>query len=107
MFLLLVINAMSFELPEVINLRQEDCDVYIGRGSRWGNPFVVGEHGTRDNVILKYEKYLMDKIQSGEITKQSLKSLSGKTLGCYCKPDKCHGDVIVKLFKETFIDDKL
>ena len=42
----------------VVNVRKEGHDVYIGRGSMWGNPFRIGPDGTRIEVIKKYEKYL-------------------------------------------------
>ena len=38
----------------VVNLRKERFDVYIGRGSKWGNPFRIGADGDRVEVIRKY-----------------------------------------------------
>lgn len=67
-------------------------DVYIGRGSIWGNPFVIGKDGTREEVIEKYEEYL---VNSPELLSK-LPELRGKTLACFCKPQKCHGDIIAK-----------
>ena len=81
---------------------KEPYDVYIGRrttqlpGSIWGNPYVIGRDGTRDEVIEKYRKYILDK---PEILSQ-LETLRGKTLGCWCKPQACHGDVLVELLGE-------
>ena len=79
----------------VVNLYHEGYDVYIGRGSKWGNPFIVGVHGNRGDVIKKYRQWigenpsLLNCIRRGE--------LDGKVLGCYCKPKPCHGDVLVEL----------
>lgn len=78
----------------VVNKYKEEYDVYIGRGSKWGNPFVIGKDGDRDEVIRKYRAYLWEQIKEGNITYKELINLNGKVLGCYCKPKACHGDVI-------------
>lgn len=80
---------------KVVNKYKESYDVYIGRGSKWGNPFVVGKDGTREEVIKKYHKWILG--QFGLMA--SLYQLKGKTLGCFCKPKDCHGDVLVELIK--------
>ena len=71
-------------------------DVYIGRGSKWGNPFRIGVHGDREGVIRKYENYLL---KSPELMR-ALPELAGKVLGCWCKPRACHGDVLVKYIRK-------
>jgi hypothetical protein len=76
----------------VVNLKKEPYDVYIGRGSKWGNPFKIGRDGNRKEVIEKYENYLLN---SPELMRD-LQELKGKRLGCYCKPLPCHGDILVK-----------
>lgn len=68
--------------------------VYIGRGSKWGNPFVMGTHGDRDSVCTQYEQHLNAQVLNGEVTKQELASLHGKDLVCYCAPLNCHGHVL-------------
>lgn len=81
----------------VVNKYKEEYDVYIGRGSVWGNPFPIIEgKQSREDVIQMYRKYLWEKIKKGEITFDQLLSLKGKRLGCFCKPKACHGDVLVK-----------
>ncbi len=92
---------MSSKLIRVVNLKAEPYDVYIGRSgrglvSKWGNPFRIGEHGDRKAVIAKYRVHLQDQISEGKITQADLLSLKGKTLGCFCKPQPCHGDVIAE-----------
>lgn len=70
-------------------------DVYIGRGTPWGNPYAIGENGqTRDEVINKFKKYFISEIISNDEKRKDLLSLRGSTLGCHCKPLACHGDVI-------------
>ena len=80
----------------VVNKYKEEYDIYIGRGSKWGNPYVIGEHGTREDVIDTFRIYLWEQMKSGRITKEDLLELDGKRLGCFSKPQACHGDVIAK-----------
>lgn len=80
---------------QVVNLRLQDSDVYIGRGSKWGNPFIVGQDGTRDEVISKYKKWILTQPE----LLGSLYELKGKKLGCFCVPKNCHGDVLVELIE--------
>lgn len=75
----------------VVHCRREPYDVYIGRPSKWGNPFVIGPDGTREQVIEKYRQYLLT---SPELL-AALPALRGKILGCWCSPNPCHGDVLV------------
>lgn len=78
----------------VVNKYKDSYDVYIGRGSFWGNPFIIGKDGDREDVIKKYRQHLWKQIQKGDVTKEMLLELRGKRLGCFCKPKACHGDVI-------------
>lgn len=84
----------------VVNKREQKFDVYIGRGSIWGNPFKMASEADRKRVIIEYEKWLRSK---PELLKQ-LHELKGKRLGCFCKPKACHGDVLVG-FVEQMNDD--
>lgn len=71
----------------------DDYDVYIGRPSKWGNPFKIGPNGTRKQVIQKYRVWIMSQLHLLD----DLHELRGKQLGCYCKPQACHGDVLAEL----------
>ena len=71
----------------------EHYDVYIGRPSKWGNPFRIGADGTRRDVIAKYRSWIA---QRPDLL-ASLHELKGKRLGCFCKPQPCHGDVLAEL----------
>lgn len=73
--------------------RGDEYDVYIGRPSKWGNPFVIGRDGTRAEVIEKYEAWLLDQPD----LLAALPELRGKRLGCFCAPLPCHGDVLARL----------
>lgn len=76
----------------VVHCKKEPYDVYIGRGSKWGNPFIIGKDGSREEVIRKYAEYLANK----EELLTALDELDGKVLGCYCTPQACHGDVLIR-----------
>lgn len=68
--------------------------VYIGRPSKYGNPYVVGVDGTRTEVIALYREYLGN---NPRLVAEFKKKLKGKVLVCWCKPRACHGDVIAEL----------
>ena len=86
-------------MTEVVNKRDRLYDVYIGRGSIWGNPFTVEKYG-RNGCIDKYENYIRDKLRNNPELWQELQKLEGKVLGCFCKPKRCHGDILVKILEE-------
>jgi hypothetical protein len=77
----------------VVHCKKAPYDVYIGRPSKWGNPFALGEHGNRQQVIEKYRKWVLDQPE----LMAALPELRGKVLGCWCAPLPCHGDVLVEL----------
>lgn len=68
--------------------------IYIGRGSRWGNPYVIGKHGNRDEVCDQHEEYLASQIDSGTVSLNDLAQLHGKNLVCFCTPARCHGHTL-------------
>lgn len=68
--------------------------VYIGRPSKWGNPFVIGKDGTREEVIAKYKGWLFARPETLSQIKQEL---AGKNLACFCAPKPCHGDILLAL----------
>ena len=70
------------------------------KGSNFCNPFVVGKHGTREEVISKYKTYIEARIKSEPQLEEELKSLKGKKLGCWCHPEACHGDVLLEILKK-------
>lgn len=68
--------------------------VYIGRPSKWGNPFVIGRDGDRAQVVAKYREYLLANHNALVSVRAELR---GCTLGCYCAPLACHGDVLAEI----------
>lgn len=83
-------------MTRIVNCKKEPYDVYIGRPSKWGNPYVIGKDGTRDEVIQKYEEH----VRSSKILMRALPSLDGKVLGCWCGSKRCHGEVLIKILEE-------
>lgn len=82
-------------MPRVWNKKSETPPrdaVYIGRPSKWGNPFPIGPNCTRAQSIAKYEQYLLN---SPELL-AALPELKGKDVVCFCAPLPCHGDVLIK-----------
>lgn len=68
--------------------------IYIGRGSKWGNPFVMGKDGNRDQVITAHKEWLWGQIDQGAVSLEDLAALKGKDLVCFCAPLPCHGDTL-------------
>lgn len=77
----------------VVHCKRDRYDVYIGRPSKWGNPFPLDGEDSRDRVIAQYERWLLTQ---PELT-ASIGELRGKVLGCWCAPRPCHGDVLARL----------
>jgi hypothetical protein len=68
--------------------------VYIGRGSLFGNPFVIGKDGDRNEVCDKFEQMLLANQDLIQTVKSKLK---GKDLVCFCSPQRCHGDTLLRI----------
>lgn len=82
------------------------CDVYIGRSFKgftnegWGNPYRVTSERPVEQVVRLYEEYIRGKPE----LMARLPELVGKRLGCWCAPDPCHGNVLVKLVSEMSLE---
>jgi hypothetical protein len=86
---------MSHKL--VVHCRREPYDVYVGRPSKWGNPFMLQQPvdlKQRRMVIAAYRSWLNGHPQLIEDAK---KELRGKVLGCWCAPNLCHGEVLAEI----------
>lgn len=79
-------------LTTVVHI-SDNPDVIIDRSSKWGNPFITGIDGTREEVIAKHAEWIYTK---PELLKAIKLELKGKRLGCWCKPNRptCHGDIL-------------
>lgn len=86
-------------MTKVVHCKKEKYDVYIGRPSKWGNPYNIGKDGTRKEVIEKYRKYIL----SNKELLNSLHELEGQILGCWCSPKSCHGDILIELINNKLM----
>jgi Domain of unknown function (DUF4326) len=83
-------------MPKVFNKRAIGIPtgaIYIGRGSKWGNPFRIGKDGDRATVIVKHEAWLRDQ----HYLLRAIGELRGEDLVCFCAPAPCHGDLLLRL----------
>jgi hypothetical protein len=82
-------------MPRVLNKHAVGVPsgaVYIGRGSKWGNPFVIGRDGDRDEVCDKYALWIL---QQPDLMR-CIGELEGRDLVCFCAPKRCHGDILLR-----------
>ena len=91
------VDDLKEGMARVLHLRNAPPDaIRIDRRTRWGNPFVIGKDGTREEVIEKYRDHLWSQIRTGKLSLDDLAGLHGKDLACHCAPQPCHGDVLSK-----------
>jgi hypothetical protein len=69
--------------------------VYVGRGTPWGNPFVIGKDGDRDEVCDRFEREVLPALDVGPLV--------GKDLVCWCAPKRCHADALLRAAQGTLI----
>lgn len=89
------VNTMSHLMTYA---RDNDLLVMVDRSSKWGNPFVLGDDGDREEVCEKYANHylpLKNTLQS------MLPGLRGKALGCHCAPKQCHGHELARLANDS------
>lgn len=87
-------------MTELVNLHEHDRDgvTLIDRSTKFGNPYRIKQDGgdyTRHESVEKYREWFYNKIENDPDFKQAVEDLEGETLGCWCTPKACHGDVIV------------
>lgn len=85
----------------VVNVRRNSSDIFVGRPSMFGNPFIIDVHGNREEVLEKFAPYFYERLASDDNFKKRVLALRGRVLGCYCKPPEgfngrllCHGQII-------------
>jgi hypothetical protein len=95
-------------------IKNKDENVYIGRkgvvfidgvryplnDSIWANPYKITDIMSRDKVLELYKTYIKEKLQKDNNLVKELLQLKGKKLGCWCKPECCHGDIIIEMIKK-------
>jgi hypothetical protein len=91
---------MEMTMCQVLNKHRAGIpagSVYIGRGGKWGNPFRIGVDGDRATVIARHEAWL----RTQRDLLGALDELRGKDLVCFCAPQPCHGDLLLRLANAT------
>lgn len=98
------------DAPKVWNKRDPNVPegaVYVGRPTKWGNPFVIGSKAdpedpcsfgrTRLEVVQAYRDYLRYVTSGIELGFDAKRELRGKHLVCWCAPKPCHADVLLEI----------
>lgn len=99
----------------IVNINEKPkpyFDIYIGRAGHgeigeWGNPVIMHKkcpmcglkHHTRGSTLPCYNQYLWNSVVKDPSLANKIRALRGKILGCFCKPDHCHGDVLLKVIE--------
>ena len=90
----------------VVHNQKDEYDVYIGRPSKWGNPYTHKQSKSKADIVVptrreaieKYREYIL--FGDGKHLLDDLHELKDKTLGCWCKPKSCHGDILKELVEK-------
>jgi hypothetical protein len=97
-------------MTRIVHCKKDKYDVYIGRPSKWGNPFshkdgTLAEFkvNSRKEAIEKYKEYILN----NPYLLSDLIELKDKTLGCWCKPLSCHGDILIELINLYYPESPL
>ena len=88
-------------MTQVVHCQRSPYDVYIGRPSKWGNPFPLEDENDRCEVIEKYRAWILKQPE----LMAALNELEDKVLGCWCAPKPCHGDVLIELLYRRHYED--
>lgn len=105
-------------MDRIVNIHhKKPYDVYIGRskngGMHYGNPFThldvkdTIKVGSRSDAVMAFKRWLSgsDHNEVEPARRQwileNIPSLKGKTLGCFCFPQLCHGDILALLAEGT------
>lgn len=105
---------MMIVKSRVVHCKKEKYNVYIGRPSKWGNPFTHWPDGEtlakyvvedREAAVNAYREWITN--GDGKHLLNDLHELrGGKILGCWCKPQACHGDVLLELLDKLTPQNK-
>jgi len=94
-------------MNKVVHCKKEQYDVYIGRPSKWGNPFThISDKSTKAEFVVSDREIAVESYREwiengdGKHLLNDLHELKDKILGCWCSPKQCHGDVLMELIKK-------
>lgn len=74
--------------------------VYVGRPTKWGNPYVVGKDGTQSECVKLYATWIKLSAQQG-LREEAKAVLRGKDLVCWCYPKPCHAEVLLQIANQV------
>ena len=86
-------------MPQVFNLRHKKCpddSVRVDRSTPYGNPFIIGKDGDREQVCLMFSIWIRHPDQTALREKGKLE-LKGKDLCCWCAPERCHASTWIEI----------
>jgi len=106
----------------VVHCKKESFEIYIGRknfGMHFGNPFSFGgkskiaklDFSTREECIDAFREWINGtnytdiEPERRKWVLDKMELLRGRSLGCFCKPQSCHGDVYVEMLEGKNRDD--
>lgn len=100
----LYLLCAGLKMSKVVHCKKEPYDIYIGRPSKFGNPFshlpgtlAIHKVDSREQAIEYFENYIR---ATPWLLKAAKDELKGKILGCWCSPQACHGEVLIKIANE-------
>lgn len=85
--------------PKVLNKRTAGVPsgaIYVGRPSKWGNPFAMKNEADRERVVQQFRQWVCDQ----PALMIALPELRSHDLVCWCAPLLCHADVLMELANE-------
>jgi Domain of unknown function (DUF4326) len=88
------------QVTAVVHCKKDPYDIYIGRPSKWGNPFKLHPSETRGETLSRYRRWVVSQPK----LMADLPELIDKTLGCWCAPKPCHGDILADLVRELKVN---
>lgn len=68
--------------------------VYVGRGTPWGNPYIMRQENKRHFVCDLFEEYAIERLEKEP---GWLEPLRGRALVCWCAPKRCHAETLLRL----------
>ena len=78
--------------------RMPENAVYVGRPTKWGNPYLISDGHTRQEAVDLYRGYWQSELALCSDNYADLEFLRGKDLACWCPLDQpCHADVLLEL----------
>lgn len=89
-------------MPQVLNhaylpegfYDEDDRHTYVGRPSKWGNPYRIGDGNSRAEAIEYYEDHITNQLALGNL---DIQELTERNLVCHCAPKPCHAEVLLRL----------